>query len=156
MQLKQRAEIVRRRLSAGYWTLSEAVAWADGIVEAEIQPPIQVIEVSLASRRGVDDAIAQLQSFTDGIAADDLLRETVANMQAILQSDPTRARAIAQTLHGMALQGIFPSQADLPELYTVAYAFDPEEATWAPSGAEALAYLFEVLDKLHRALSPAL
>ena len=125
-------------------------------MESEPHPPIEIIELSLASSGGLDEAIGQLRSFAEGISSRELLRETIVNMQAALERDPSRARAIAEDLYGMALQRTFPPNADLPELYGVAYAFDPEEADWAPSGDEAVEYLRDVLAKLGTALSAAL
>ena len=156
MQLNERAELWRRGLVSGYRTVDEAIAWADSEIQVEPKPPMAIIDLALAGQKGLDGAIAALQPFTAGIAASDLLPETIADMQGALARDPGRARAIADDLYGMALSGLFRGAADIPEVYSARYAFDPEEADWAPSGEEAFQYLRETLEKLAKALPPAL
>ena len=156
MQLNERAELWRRGLVSGYRTVEEAIAWADAEIEANPTPPLAIIDLALVGRKAVDDAIAILEPFTTGIEASDLLSETIADMRGALAQDRSRARAIADDLFGMALRRLFRGSADIPEVWSARYAFDPEEADWAPSGEEAIQYLRETLEKLEKALAAAL
>ena len=156
MDIRKQAELIRRGLLGRYITPAEAIAWADQAIAALPAPPVALIEFSLAAAsQDPRDAANELAPLTAGIAEGDLLLETVADMQAALDRDEFRAEAIARDLYGTALQGVLPAHANLPDLYAVAHEFEEENAAWATSRDEALAYLRETLARLADALRTA-
>src|SRR5438045_198723 len=60
--LREEAEYLRLALVMGLIGPEEVVAWADRVIDALNEPPIQVIDVSLASSRSPDEIVDLLDA----------------------------------------------------------------------------------------------
>jgi hypothetical protein len=114
---KSRAEAFRKELLLGITSTKEVIAWADGIVAAEDEPHISVIELSMAVGHGPWE-IADLLKAIPGEPSPDLVKASVfRRLRDVLRERPGELRRFGSIFLSLASEGFAPSEDATGEMY---------------------------------------
>jgi hypothetical protein len=106
--LKEQAEVLRIGLVAGVRTTRDAVTWADGLIAAQSQPDLSLLNVSLAGSRSA----AEMSTLLDEVPGDcdrvEVMRGILADLLHLLEREPQRADDIARWLYLWSVNGDLP------------------------------------------------
>lgn len=118
-EIKSRAEALRREFLLGLTSAAEVIAWADGVIAAEREPDISVIELAMAGHRGPAD-IVHLLAAIPGEPSDALVRHLVfCRLRDVLRAQPQRLRRFGSIFLLLASERFAPTDEAVNEMYAL-------------------------------------
>lgn len=129
--VKQQAEALRAGLLAGYVGPDDVIAWADGLLVSGDVPEPELIEVSLAVGKPIDELARALSAVRGKVCRPRLARVILGQMAAAVRRDPATGRGVARQLFQMWLDDLVPSPAARAQMGRLDDAFDlAESGAW--------------------------
>lgn len=147
--VRTEAEALARALEIGAIGVSDAVRWADGIIEADTHPPASVCEVAMAGKKYPPDVAALLRD-VEGDFDEAAARTRVLQLiDQGLREDARRADQLARALFELASA----DQIEDEELLSIArWAWDALDLADSRTIVETRD---EVVEQMRRALQKA-
>ena len=146
---KEEAELLRFGLVAGYRRVADAVRWADDIITAESELPVEILDISPAGRQSPGDVAALLAKIPGTYDAVAVRRRWLGEPLQLVQAQPAQADEVARWLYELFVTG------DLPEAQfgygpnALDDSFDLARRTIIPR-EEAMRQLLEYLTRASR------
>jgi hypothetical protein len=106
--LKETAEVYRLGLLIGFFTVSDAVLWADSIISSEKKPHIAIINIAMSRNEHPEDIARQLDALPGKFDSKVVSRQLVRLMSEKLTQDEKQAHHIAHCLYQMVLYDMSP------------------------------------------------
>ena len=120
---EREAQIIRRGIDFGLYSLAEAVRWSDQTISVEAKPNFAFIELSLASQP--QEILGHLDSISGQTDSPAVLAGLFRKMLRSLNADESKAEQLAQTLFRMAHDHEWKSAGlDENDAYRIDDAFD--------------------------------
>jgi hypothetical protein len=146
--LRTQAEIFAVGLEFGLIDVSEVVVWADRNIESLDDPPLALLDVSMASRANNLDVANFLRQLTGEPNSDDLLRGIIRMVSDSLRTERRTPEEIARLLFLMALDETLPDGDLRKHAYGFDDAFDLAAAGYIEESREELiVQMHAVLDR---------
>jgi len=103
--IRTEAEMLARCLEIGALSVSDAVAWADGVIERDEHPDPSICEIAMSGRKYEPDVVAALREVPGTFDEAEVRRKVLCLLSDGLQRDRRRADRVAQSLYQLALAG---------------------------------------------------
>src|SRR5215471_4754328 len=122
---KEQAEVLRHGLLTGTRTVSDVIAWADSVIEADPRPDIAVIEVATSGRRHAANMTLLLRDVAGECDPVIVLRRSMSDLRRALATDPSRGPQIARWLALLATTGELSETEFGDDVYMLQDSFAP-------------------------------
>src|SRR5690606_6908280 len=109
--VKSRAEALAVALEVGAAGVDDVVAWAEGVIDAEVHPHWSVCELATMSRSYEPDVIRALREVPGEPDEAWVRKEVIRQLHRGLAEDRSRADQIASVLYDLAMAEELPDEA---------------------------------------------
>jgi hypothetical protein len=130
--IKEQALALRLGILSGYATVQDAVAWADGIISADLldEAP-QALNLSLLPSSNWADAITLLGQVPGDAVSQDVGRDCARLMQCRIESGTLDVQTAARAMFRLEIEGFSPDAEFTGMAYYLDDAFDlASSGTW--------------------------